>query len=140
MSRSLPDNNHVGRLCGDRGISGEKVKPAAFVLRPQDEGHLSVNWVECPHASEPERNVEGCKTRLAKLTNYSQYIAILNAGEIRKIIYKDRALDVIETGWRSNPCHCSIIGMDREHECFLVRKELADLANKNSIHWLKIEG
>jgi hypothetical protein len=54
--------------------------------------------------------------------------------------YGKKNLDVIETPHLpKNPCHCSIIGMDMEPECFLVQKELADLANRNPLHWLEIE-
>ncbi len=139
MTFLLSDIDHVGRLCG-RGLSRRgKVRHSAFALREEkDEKELSVNWVECCYVSDSERNIEGCKARLRRLTGYSQYIAILNVGEIRGIKYNNKALDVVDTSRRSN-CHCSITGLEIGPKCLELQKKLADLANKDSIHWLEVE-
>lgn len=136
----LPDEDHVGRLCRTRTVSNGKVTSEAFALRlDRDERELSVNWVECRRSSKSKRNIEGCKERLKKYALNPQYVAILKISDIREIECKTKTLDVVDTASRSNPCHCSITGLDMEQECYLAQQELADLANNNPIHWLEVQ-
>ena len=46
MVNIIPDEHHVTRYCKPRQIENGWPTPDAFLLRPIDQGTLSVNWLE----------------------------------------------------------------------------------------------
>lgn len=141
----LPNGSTISRLCG-RGCVKKNdkiiVTSAAFSLRgDRDKGCLSVDWIECKHVEECERNIDASLNRLIEsgAAKSSQYVTILCALNVRKIIGNDFELDVINDESKNNKCHSLITGLHTDPNSPLNTYLQAQLAKAvDHIEFLKI--
>lgn len=130
-SDPLPAECHVARGCG-RGCRRGTMTRVAFKARPQDDGRLSVDWVECAYALPSERNVGGSLSRLRGRLR-PQPVAILEVGGIRRIRRNGHHLDAVEEPKPDWSCHGAITGMTGGFMDIALQEGLADLANNGQI-------
>jgi hypothetical protein len=130
---ALPEEHHVARGCGERGVHDDVILPAAFVVRPRDRGRLSVDWVECRHAPGRERSITGSRRRLEGYLLRAQWVAVLPVAEVRNVVADGRHLDAIEAPHRPRrPCHAAIVGWTGTRVDQQIRTQLAKLANRST--------
>ncbi len=132
----LPNEDHVLRGCGPRGINrSNKVTVAAFEPRRQDEYELSVAWVECPCAPVAGNKDQAALGRLGETLSLEQKVCKLNVGEVRQLFNEETKLDVLEDGLEDDPCHSVIVGLAgaSRNGMLQLREQLADLANQGEI-------
>lgn len=82
---TVPDNDHIARLCLKKHVEDDEIQATAFHLRPTDV-FLSVNWLEYLKCSNRDREImEIQKVYSAKLKiKPPAKIAVLNVGEVRE--------------------------------------------------------
>ncbi len=83
---TIPDNNHIARLCLPKHVDNEQIQATAFQLRPPKEDFLSVNWLEFLNCQSRECEIEEIKNvYCAKLdVRPRAKIAVINVGEVRE--------------------------------------------------------
>jgi hypothetical protein len=81
---TIPDDNHIVRLCPRKHVKDEQIQPTAFHLRT-DEYYLSVNWLEFLNYSCRKEEIDEIRNIYkAKLTiKPRDMIALLNVGTVR---------------------------------------------------------
>ncbi len=81
---TIPDNNHIARLCLPKHVESEQIHATAFHLRPGEDS-LSVNWLEFLSCPSRESEIDGIRrTYMTKLdVKPRAKIAVLNVGEVR---------------------------------------------------------
>jgi len=130
----LPDGNQVTRGCS-RGYDQGQVTASAFDMRPQDEEllQISVDWVECSHAPQDERDLPGSVRRMAAPPSVRPPYAVLGVTEIRQIKRNSCALNAQEFGTTNNQCHCVISGFTGTHVDLELQNALAEVANASNV-------
>ncbi len=83
---TIPDNNHISRLCFPKHVDNEQIQATAFQLRPPNEPFLSVNWLEFLNCPSRESEIEAIQEVYCAKLNVKPRakIAVLNVGEVRK--------------------------------------------------------
>ena len=83
---TIPDNNHIARLCLPKHVDNEQIQATAFQLRPPKEDFLSVNWLEFLNCQSRESEIEEIQNvYCAKLdVRPRAKIAVINVGEVRE--------------------------------------------------------
>lgn len=129
----LPIDDQVTRGCS-RGVEGDEITASAFAMRSSEIEllRISVDWVECAHAPEIERNLEGSQNRMRENLVKPPY-AVLKVAEIRQVESSQISLDIVEFGNAKNPCHCVITGFSNSHVDLMLQQELAKIANRSPI-------
>ena len=118
---TIPDNDHIARLCLPKHVDDEQIQATAFQLRP-NEDILSVNWLEFLNCSSRESQIDEIrKTYMSKLdVKPSAKIAVLNVGEVRKKVLTessdDRNLEVLHDPLRNDPSHSGIYNLKQDDE------------------------
>ena len=135
--RVIPDDNSVARFCSAATVldSTGHVTGAAFFPRPQDEGRISVEWVECVSAPPLTVQLDAIRASLSKrVVGYraSGKIALLRTGDVRNVVHENQRLDVVHRPTHSSRCHAGIIGLDGLLVLPLAEM-LSDLANTNTV-------
>ena len=92
-ANSIPDEHHIARYCRPRQTEQGLPSVRAFHLRPIDQGHLSVNWMEY---FTPNHNVVTTSDRTSVIAQIRQHIqmdlssegrfAVLNMGMAKEAI------------------------------------------------------
>ncbi len=122
---TLPDSNHIARLCQPKHVPDGQIQASAFMLR-SDEESLSVNWLEFLKCSNRDseiteiRNVYSLKfNRIGARAK----IAVLNVGEVRKSVLKEsedrRNLEVLHDPKEDgppDPSHSGIYNLRQNDE------------------------
>jgi hypothetical protein len=112
-----------------------RVSGAGFLPRKQDQGRVSVQWVECGDMAPLEKQIDSVRTRLSKrVQGYSTdgRIAILSVRVVRSIEEQNQTLDVLHWPTKSNHCHSVITGVEGLLALPLAEM-LAELANGNTV-------
>lgn len=118
---TIPDNDHIARLCLPKHVDDEQIQATAFQLRP-NEDILSVNWLEFLNCSSRESQIDEIrKTYMSKLdVKPRAKIAVLNVGEVRKKVLTessdDRNLEVLHDPLRNDPSHSGIYNLKQDDE------------------------
>ncbi len=122
---TLPDSNHIARLCQPQYVADGQIQATAFMLR-SDEESLSVNWLEFLKCSNRDneiieiRNVYSLKfNRIGARAK----IAVLNVGEVRERVLKEsedrRNLEVLHDPKEDSPpdpSHSGIYNLTQDDE------------------------
>ncbi len=82
---TVPDDNHIARLCLRQHVDNGQILATAFHLRSSDV-FLSVNWLEYLRCTSRDKEIEEIqKVYSTKLTiKPGAKIAVLNVGEVRE--------------------------------------------------------
>lgn len=118
---TIPDNDHIARLCLPKHVADKQVQPTAFQLRPDDES-LSVNWLEFLNCSSRESEIDEIrKTYMAKLDfGPRAQISVLNVGTVRYRVLtasEDRRnLEVLHDPEVNDPSHSGIYNLKQDDE------------------------
>jgi len=113
---TIPDDNHIARLCPRKHIDVEQIQPTAFYLRA-DEDYLSVNCLEFLNCSCREEEIDEIRNIYkAKLTiKLRDRIALLNVGTVRsEVLTKSadsRNLEVLHNPEIDDPSHSGIYNL-----------------------------
>ena len=119
---TIPDNNHIARLCLPKHVDNEQIQATAFQLRPPKEDFLSVNWLEFLNYQSRESEIEEIqKVYCAKLeVRPRAKIAVLNVGEVRiKVLTESqdrRNLEVLHNPETVDPSHSGIYNLKQNDE------------------------
>ncbi len=77
----IPPTDHITRLCFGKAVDGETILGAAFLLRPQKDHYLSVNWLEYLKCSDRVSEIAEIRRRYSRFNlKKNDRIAILNVG------------------------------------------------------------
>lgn len=131
----LPDGDQITRGCS-RGFDNGEVTASAFALRPADQAllRISVDWVECRYVDIGAQNLAGSIKRMRAPPVVQPPYAVLGVSDIREVRRGEFALDAIEDGRPSNPCHCAITGYSGTKSVDLeLQDDLAEIANRSPI-------
>ena len=119
---TIPDQNHISRLCLPKHVDNEQIQATAFQLRPPNEDFLSVNWLEFLNCQSRESEIEEMqKVYCAKLdVKPRAKIAVLNVGEVRKKVLTEspdgRNLEVLHNPSMNDPSHSGIYNLKQDDE------------------------
>ena len=119
---TIPDQNHIARLCLPKHVDNEQIQATAFQLRPPNEDFLSVNWLEFLNCQSRESEIEEMqKVYCAKLdVKPRAKIAVLNVGEVRKNVLTEspdgRNLEVLQAPLMNDPSHSGIYNLKQDDE------------------------
>ena len=120
---TIPDNNHIARLCLPKHVDDEQIQATAFQLRPPNEPFLSVNWLEFLNCQSRESEIEEIqKVYCAKLdVRPSAKIAVLNVGDVRNKVLTEsqdrRNLEVLHDPEEPvDPSHSGIYNLKQNDE------------------------
>jgi len=119
---TIPDQNHIARLCLPKHVDNEQIQATAFQLRPPNEDFLSVNWLEFFNCQSRESEIEEMqKVYCAKLdVKPRAKIAVLNVGEVRKKVLTEspdgRNLEVLHNPSMNDPSHSGIYNLKQDDE------------------------
>jgi len=78
---TVPDTDHVSRLFRNSQFDDNELQPSAFVLSPNDDDGLSVNWLE--HASTSHRTALDAilaAARTKRTVKPNERFAVMNVG------------------------------------------------------------
>ena len=119
---TIPDNNHIARLCFPKHVDNEQIQATAFMLRASDDGRLSVNWLEFLNCPSRESEIEEMqKVYCAKLNVKPRAkIAVLNVGDVRNKVLTEsqdgRNLEVLHNPSMNDPSHSGIYNLKQDDE------------------------
>ncbi len=120
---TIPDNNHIARLCLPKHVDNEQIQATAFQLRPPNEDFLSVNWLEFLNCQRRESEIEEIqKVYCAKLdVRPRAKIAVLNVGDVRNKVLTEsqdrRNLEVLHDPEEPvDPSHSGIYKLKQDDE------------------------
>lgn len=85
---TIPDQDHVARLCKPNQAPEGQIQPSAFLLRAEEE-YLSANWLEFLNCSCREREINELRqlySRKFLSVGAGARIAVLNVGKICEIV------------------------------------------------------
>lgn len=129
---TIPDNNHIARLCFPKHVDNEQIQATAFQLRPSNDDFLSVNWLEFLNCQSRESEIEEIqKVYCAKLdVRPRAKIAVLNVGDVRNKVLTEsqdrRNLEVLHDPEEPvDPSHSGIYNLKQNDEI-----EIAELILK----------
>jgi hypothetical protein len=119
---TIPDQDHVARLCFPKHIPEGQIQATAFMVR-EDEESLSVNWLEFLNCSCRENEI----TALRDIYNATfnrvgtrAMIAVLNVGEVREKVLKEssdgRNLEILHDPIADDPSHSGIYNLQYNDE------------------------
>ncbi len=89
---TIPDQDHVARLCKPSQAPEEQIQPTAFLLKTEEE-YLSVNWLEFLNCSCRESEINELRqlySRKFSRVGAGARIAVLNVGKICEIVRTER--------------------------------------------------
>jgi len=119
---TIPDNNHIARLCLPKHVDNEQIQATAFMLREGEES-LSVNWLEFLNCQSRESEIEEIqKVYCAKLdVRPRAKIAVLNVGDVRNKVLTEsqdrRNLEVLHDPEEPvDPSHSGIYNLKQNDE------------------------
>ncbi len=119
---TIPDNNHIARLCLPKHVDNEQIQATAFMLREGEES-LSVNWLEFLNCQSRESEIEEIqKVYCAKLdVRPRAKIAVLNVGDVRNKVLTEsqdrRNLEVLHNPEEPvDPSHSGIYNLKQNDE------------------------
>ncbi|MGB7293745.1 MAG: hypothetical protein WBD99_16365 [Thermodesulfobacteriota bacterium] len=119
---TIPDNDHIARLCHNKHVADEQIQATAFQLR-QNEDALSANWLEFLSCSS--RQSEIVEIRKIYSETFSSLgtrakIAVLNVGEVREKVLTEspdkRELEVLHDPLVRDPSHSGIYNLKQDDE------------------------
>jgi len=119
---TIPDNNHIARLCFPKHVDNEQIQATAFMLRASDDGRLSVNWLEFLNRPSRESEIKEIqKVYCAKLNVKPRAkIAVLNVGNVRNKVLSEsqdrRNLEVLHNPSTNDPSHSGIYNLKQDDE------------------------
>lgn len=120
---TIPDNNHIARLCLPKHVDNEQIQATAFQLRPPNEVFLSVNWLEFLNCQSRESEIEEIKKVYNEKLDVRPRakIAVLNVGEVRKKVLTEsqdgRNLEVLHDPEEPvDPSHSGIYNLKQNDE------------------------
>ena len=124
---TIPDNNHIARLCLPKHVDNEQIQATAFQLRPPNEDFLSVNWLELLNCQRRESEIEEIqKVYCAKLdVKPRAKIAVLNVGDVRNKVLTEsqdrRNLEVLHDPEEPvDPSHSGIYNLKQEDDLMIA--------------------
>ena len=85
---TIPDQDHVARLCKPTQAPEGQIQPTAFLLKAEEE-YLSVNWLEFLNCSCRESEINELRqlySRKFLSVGAGARIAVLNVGKICEIV------------------------------------------------------
>lgn len=130
--QDVNSEEHVVRYASPRHVDNEAVNGSAFLLRPHDDGALSINRPIIFHQDTSEALVEIRKLARIELKKSGRF-AELNVGKIKAAIIP-RSLNVIEDPlaqtdqYPADPSHAVIKGLP-QGDCPLA-EEYGDILSK----------
>ena len=138
-TRRLPGAHSVARYCFGSSVNPDgSLSPAAFTLRDDDDGELSVVSVECSVENDPAiSQQDSVRANLSRtlVLGAEARIAELSVKRVRQIRKSRRRLRVEWDRQPDNPCHCAIAvptTSARLQFDFAVRLSL--LANRSTMY------
>jgi hypothetical protein len=118
---TIPDQDHIARLCQPKHIDEELIQASAFMLR-EDEESLSVNCMEFLNCSSRESEITEIRTVFSKKLHIGvrARLAVLNVGETRnKVLTEsldDRNLEVLHDPSTYDPSHSGIYNLKQDDD------------------------
>jgi hypothetical protein len=119
---TIPDNDHISRLCHNKHVADEHIQATAFQLR-RDEDSLSVNWLECLKCSSRENEIAEMRKIYAETfsrVGTRAKIAVPNVGEVREKVRlgspDKRNIDVLHDPKPEDPSHSEIYNLKLDNE------------------------
>ena len=119
---TIPDNDHIVRLCHNKYVADEQIQATAFQLR-RNEDSLSVNWLECLNCSGRENEIAEMRKMYAETfssVGTRAEIAVLNVGEVREKVRLGspdrRNIDVLHDPMPEDPSHSGIYNLKPDNE------------------------
>ncbi|MDA2933375.1 hypothetical protein MYX82_03425 [Acidobacteria bacterium AH-259-D05] len=128
----LPESDHVSRYCGGSHVQDDEVDGSAFMLREKEE-YLSVNWLECLHNSDRNRQIHDLR-RVLEGKGFSlgktAIIAVLNVDEVIDHVQQtvNRTIDVLHEPEPEDPSHSGVFGYTVEDH--LIADLIAETVNE----------
>jgi len=120
---TIPDNNHIARLCFPKHVDNEQIQATAFQLRPSNDDFLFVNWLEFLNCQSRESEIEEIqKVYCAKLdVRPRAKITVLNVGDVRNKVLTEsqdrRNLEVLHDPEEPvDPSHSGIYNLKQNDE------------------------
>lgn len=85
---TIPDSDNIARFCKPTTAPNGVIAATAFMLRENDKGGLSVNWLEFLNCSGRDHEIKEIQKIYSETLSVSRNarIAVLNVGEIRDIV------------------------------------------------------
>ena len=121
--KQLTKKEHIARYCNPRSVSGDKILPIAFTLRPKKNGkpaekNLSVFWIEF-FSGSIQSQIKKTINAIGKFLNLKGgKVARLNIGKTIDYVKKEssdkRLLSIWLDSNPSSPSHTSIKGLRQE--------------------------
>lgn len=118
---TIPDQDHIARLCQPKHIDEELIQASAFMLR-EDEESLSVNCMEFLNCSSRESEITEIRTVFSKKLHIGvrARLAVLNVGETRNKVltesFDDRNLEVLHDPSTYDPSHSGIYNLKQDDD------------------------
>lgn len=122
----IPDSDHVLRYAGQNRLqlddSGHPLAlaPAAFKLRPEDNGKLSVTWLEYFHHCGPPRGhdaVVAFRQSMSNRLGRKSAFGIANVGRLRSELGAvGKRIRILEEPTDDNPGHAVVTGYSNDEE------------------------
>ena len=97
MTADIRGADHVARYCPKRKLEDDGTPaPGAFELRDNDEGCLSVNWLECFGGKTVADNIPYAREELRRhyTTKKSGKLAVLNVDVARRAVKETLKVDI----------------------------------------------
>lgn len=129
----VPDADNIARLCKPKHIEDGLILATAFLPRI-NESYLSVNWLECIHCEDRNRQIEGLKQiySLKFSVPKKARISVLNVGRIKNIVTTDchdkKEIEVLHKPEENDKSHSGIFNIDCEdiHIAELIISTISD--------------
>jgi hypothetical protein len=119
---TIPDNDHIARLCHNKYVADEQIQATAFQLRRNEDG-LSVNWLEFLNCSSRQNEIVEIRKIYAETfssVGTRAKIAVLNVGEVREKVVTEsldkRELDFLHDPLVGDPSHSGIYNLKPDNE------------------------
>ena len=119
---TIPDNNHIARLCHNKHVADVQIQATAFQLRRNEDG-LSVNWLEFLNCSSRENEIDEIRKIYSETfssVGTRAKIAVLNVGGVREKVRSEspdgRNLDVLHDPETEDPSHSGIYNLKQDDE------------------------
>ena len=131
----LPDSHHVARYCPPSRVDESGIPmTSAFAMRA-DEGHLSVNWLECfdPRIEVAVNRVRDVLLEQGSPLRPNGRFALLDIGTVKAAVKRSlgRSLHINQLAPESGPSGAAIVG--HPDDGLMVAAEIRALVRHNRV-------
>ena len=133
----LPDADHVSRYCKPSAVASDGLPKVAAFLPRDDEGHLSVNWLEyldCPDLGTAVESVRSTFQAKGYGLRPTGRFAVLEVGAVKTAAAEGlgRRLRIHHLPLEDDRSHAGILGYTIED--LAVAVELRALVRREHVH------